>query len=86
MPVSSSSNAYQPEYLHSVSSQAEEMRRVAPGIVPPGPSSHGNGLSVTPVIVEAVPKDNIVISEEYRTLTREDELRASIKLKESSLI
>ena len=39
-----------------------------------------------PVIVEAVPRDNLALSEEYRTLTREDELRASIKLKESSLI
>ena len=39
-----------------------------------------------PVIVEAVPRDSVVISDEYRTLSREDELRASIKLKESSLI
>ncbi len=39
-----------------------------------------------PVIVEAVPRDVVVIGDEYRTLSREDELRASINLKESSLI
>lgn len=42
--------------------------------------------NVPPVVVEAVPRDNIALSDEYRTLSREDELRASIKLKESSLI
>ena len=55
----------------------------------------------SPEIIEAVPRDNVVMPEEYRTLTsstssgnmnhcattsREDELRRSIKLKESSLI
>ncbi len=40
-----------------------------------------------PAIVEAVPRDRLAPpSDEYRTLTREDELRQSIKLKESSLI
>ncbi len=39
-----------------------------------------------PVIVDSMPRDRVMISEEYRTLTREDELRQSIKLKESSLI
>ena len=39
-----------------------------------------------PVIVEATPRDSVILSDEYRTLSREDELRASIKLKESSLI
>lgn len=66
--------------------QAEQMRRLAPEYVQPGPHSTGGGLRVTPVIVEAMPKDSIVLSDEYRTLSREDELRASIKLKESSLI
>ena len=42
--------------------------------------------SASPAIVEAVPRDHVVVSEEYRTLSREDQLRASIKLKESSLI
>ena len=43
--------------------------------------------SASPAIVEAVPRDQVVAaSEEYRTLSREDQLRASIKLKESSLI
>jgi hypothetical protein len=36
--------------------------------------------------VEAMPRDQVIISQEYRTLSREDQLRASIKLKESSLI
>ena len=42
--------------------------------------------SASPAIVEAVPRDQVVASEDYRTLSREDQLRASIKLKESSLI
>ena len=46
----------------------------------------GNVAVSTPVIVEAMPRDSVMLSEDYRTLTREDELRASIKLKESSLI
>eukprot|EP00095_Tigriopus_kingsejongensis_P003260 maker-scaffold69_size418775-snap-gene-3.22 protein:Tk03260 transcript:maker-scaffold69_size418775-snap-gene-3.22-mRNA-1 annotation:"hypothetical protein HELRODRAFT_95099" len=39
-----------------------------------------------PMIVEALPRDNVVMSEDYRTLSREEELRASFKGKESSLI
>ncbi len=40
-----------------------------------------------PAIVEAVPRDQVAAEHhEYRTLSREDQLRASIKLKESSLI
>lgn len=38
-----------------------------------------------PEVVEAWPRDTLVASSDY-TLTREDQLRQSIKLKESSLI
>jgi hypothetical protein len=48
---------------------------------------HEAAFSVSPpAVVEAMPRDQVIISQEYRTLSREDQLRASIKLKESSLI
>lgn len=39
-----------------------------------------------PMIVEALPRDNVIVSEDYRTIAREANLQASFKGKESSLI
>eukprot|EP00094_Tigriopus_californicus_P007463 TCALIF_07185-PA protein Name:"Similar to tmem45b Transmembrane protein 45B (Xenopus laevis)" AED:0.03 eAED:0.03 QI:0/0.66/0.5/0.75/1/1/4/103/439 len=46
----------------------------------------GASMASRPMIVEAIPRDNVMISEEYRSLAREANHQASFKGKESSLI
>ena len=81
---SQSRYVYPPPEGDTGSSRASS--RVPEVSVPAGVEAAAAAVTAPPVIVEALPRDQVVLGEDYRTLTREDELRQSIKLKESSLI